>query len=207
MKLYICDIKEVLDFQGIELLDQQRRNRLFRYRRPEDQARCLTAGLMLRSVLGKEAAASMAATPLGKPFLQNGPCFNLSHSGEKVVLLTDDQEVGTDVEYITSYPCNVAKRVFTVPEQCWLERRATDEAFFQLWTGKEAIMKALGSGFQLPPESFEISPEPCVPSTVCGRKWYLHWMKVDGHMICTASERAISPDRPILLTKDDLLKR
>jgi hypothetical protein len=44
MKLYISDIRGLFDLPGIELLDEGRRNRVYRYHRPEDQARCLTAG-------------------------------------------------------------------------------------------------------------------------------------------------------------------
>lgn len=207
MKIYVCDIRGLLDLHGMELLDKERRNRVFRYRRLEDQARCLTAGLMLRSVLGKDAAARMALSRFGKPFLPKGPCFNLSHSGDKVVLLTDEREVGVDVELIVPYPRDVARRVFTRSEQSWLRQQATDEAFFRLWTGKEAIMKSLGLGFQLPPERFEIFPDSVSPHTVCGRSWYLTWLEVDNHMICTAAEHPRRPDQPIPLTRAELLKR
>ncbi len=206
MKMYLCDIREFLDLSGIERLDSGRRNQLFRYRLSEDRARCLTAGLMLLSVLGKESYESISVSRFGKPFLPNGPCFNLSHSGNKVVLVTDEQETGVDIEAIVPYPLNVVRKVFTEFEQSWLRFQATDEAFYRLWTGKEAVMKALGLGFQLPPESFEISPDPASANTVCGRIWYLHWQKADGHMICTASERPLQPDKPILLTKNDLIK-
>ena len=57
MKLYISDIRGLLDLPGIELLNESRRNRVYRYRRLEDQARCLTAGLMLRSVFGEDDAS------------------------------------------------------------------------------------------------------------------------------------------------------
>jgi len=206
MRIFICDIRGLLDLSGVELLEQERRQRMFRYRRPEDRARCLAAGLMLRSVLGKDAAASISASGFGKSFLPGGPCFNLSHSGHKVVLLVGEQAVGVDVEYIAPYPAEVAGRVFTAAEQRWLLQQGTDEAFFRLWTGKEAIMKALGLGFQLPPESFEIAPDACSPQSVCGRRWHLHWLEADGHMICTASERPCRPAGPILLTPEDLLK-
>jgi len=89
MKLYISDIRGLFDLPGIELLDESRRSRVYKYHRPEDQARCLTAGLMLRSVFGEDDACCMTESRLGKPILPNGPCFNLSHSGNKVVLLAD----------------------------------------------------------------------------------------------------------------------
>ena len=207
MKLYISDIRGLFDLPGIELLDEGRRNRVYRYHRPEDQARCLTAGLMLRSVFGEDSASCMTVSQFGKPILPNGPCFNLSHSGHKVVLLADERPVGVDVEFITPYSQNVAKKVFTAVEQNWLRCQATDEDFFRLWTGKESIMKALGLGFHLPPESFEICPDAGIPNIVGGQSWYLHWLALDHHIICTAAEHPGRPAVPVLLSRNDLLQK
>lgn len=206
MKLYISDIRGLLDLPGIELLNESRRNRVYRYRRLEDQARCLTAGLMLRSVFGEDDASCMTVSQLGKPILPNGPCFNLSHSGNKVVLLADERSVGVDVELITSYSQSVAKKVFTAAEQDWLRYQATDEAFFRLWTGKESIMKALGLGFQLPPESFEICPDAGISNIAGGQSWYLHWLALDHHIICTAAEHPDRPAMPVPLSRNELLQ-
>lgn len=116
MKLYISDIRGLFDLPGIELLEESRRNRVYRYHRPDDQARCLTAGLMLRRVFGADHASCMTVSQFGKPILPNGPCFNLSHSGNKVVLLADERSVGVDVELMTPYSQSVAKKVFTATE-------------------------------------------------------------------------------------------
>jgi len=205
MKLYICDINNLLDLSGVELLEEDRRSRLYRYRRQEDRARCLAAGLMLRSVFGREAAANIGLSETGKPVLSGGPCFNLSHSGDFVVLLEDSQDIGVDVEQIAPWSQPVAERVFTEKEQMWLLTQPTDAAFYRLWTGKEAIMKALGLGFRLSPESFEILPDSAGPNLVCGRKWYLHWLEIQGHMLCTASERLEDTPVPIMLSKRELL--
>ena len=205
MKLYICDINNLLDLSGVELLEEDRRSRLYRYRRQEDRARCLAAGLMLRSVFGKEAAANIRSTETGKPVLPGGPCFNLSHSGDFVVLLEDSQDIGVDVEQIAPWLQPVAERVFTEKERMWLLTQPTDAAFYRLWTGKEAIMKALGLGFRLAPESFEILPDSAGPNLVCGYSWYLHWLEIQGHMLCTASERPEDVPVPIVLSKRELL--
>jgi 4'-phosphopantetheinyl transferase len=207
MKLYISDIRGLFDLPGIELLDERRRNRVYRYRRLEDQARCLAAGLMLRSVFGEDDASRMTVSQFGKPILPKGLYFNLSHSGNKVVLLADERSVGVDVELMTPCSKSVAKKVFTTVEQNWLRCQATDEAFFRLWTGKESIMKALGLGFHLPPESFEICPDAGISNIVCGQSWYLHWLVLDHHMICTAAEHPCTPTMPILLSRNELLQK
>lgn len=206
MKVYASDIVQMMDLPGAELLTQERYAHMRRYLKAEDRARCLTAGLMLRCILGGNRAASIRRTRLGKPFLPGGPCFNLSHSGNRVVLAVDETDLGVDIEQIISWPPAVARKVFRAEEQNWLWQQGTDAAFYRLWTGKEAVMKALGLGFQLPPESFEVLPDSTGPNLVCGRGWYLHWREIDGCMMCTASEHPEEPHAPIQLSRDELLQ-
>ena len=35
---------------------------------------------------------------MGKPFYQNGPFFNISHSGKYVIMAVANNEVGVDIE-------------------------------------------------------------------------------------------------------------
>jgi len=207
MKIFVSDISHMKDLAGSGLLTQARLERMLRYLQRPDQMRCLVAGLMLRRVFGTEQASRVTASALGKPYLPDGPCFNLSHSGNKVVLLVDDQDAGVDVEQIVPYSGAVARRVFTPREQEWLQSRNNEEAFFRLWTGKESIMKALGLGLQLPPESFEIRPEISGPNTVCGREWFLHWLELDGHMLCCASCVPDKKTEITVLTREELLQQ
>lgn len=187
MDVCILDINCISDLQGKELLTPERRSRMERYLRKSDQARCLGAGLLLRYAFGEERAAQILPDGLGKPYLPEGPYFNLSHSGDKVVLLVSDRPSGVDIEQISPWSRAVARRVFTQKEQAWLNaHEEEDSAFFRLWTAKEAVMKALGLGFRLHPESFEISPEEDVPNPVEGSNWYLQWRKIEGHMLCCA---------------------
>ena len=204
--VYVCDISELYDLPGAELLTPMRRERMFRYRFHEDRTRCLAAGLMLRCVFGDTQAERITNSSLGKPYLPCGPFFNLSHSGSKVVLLVGDQELGVDIEQITPYSQSVAWQVFTDCELAWLNIQQSDEAFFRLWTGKESIMKALGQGFQLPPESFEISPTQAAPNNVCGRDWFLRWQVLEGHILCCASSSADTKYETMTLKREDLLK-
>lgn len=206
MNIFASNMTDFLDLPGTELLTSTRLMRMQRYIQREDKARCLAAGLMLRRVLGEEAAQRVAVAKLGKPYLPDGPHFSLSHSGKMVVLLVDEHEAGVDVEQIVPYCKAVARRVFSPHEQAWLHMQTNEEAFFRLWTGKESIMKALGLGFQFPPESFEILPEPCAPNHVLGRAWYLNWRKLDGHMLCCAASVPNVEMKIIHLSRKELLE-
>ncbi len=205
MKIYVCDIAQMYDLSGCELLAETRLTRLKRYLRFEDQVRCLVAGLMLRCVLGSNSVLDIHCSPYGKPYLPYKPFFNLSHSGKKVVLVLDTQEVGVDIELIEPYSEAIAKRVFTKKELDWLHDQENDRAFFKLWTGKESIIKATGLGFQLPPESFEIQPTKNRPNLVDGRIWFLTWQELDEHMLCVAGLYPHKEMEIVHLRREDLL--
>ena len=106
----------------------------------------------------------------GKPGIANGIAnpvrFNLSHSGDYIVMaVTSDAKVGVDIEQIklNARRLNIADNFFSEPEKIWIFE-ATDEAkimrFYQLWTLKEAFMKALGVGLAIPLDSFAIIMMP-----------------------------------------------
>jgi len=101
--------------------------------------------------------------------------FNLTHSGDLALLaLTLDQEIGIDVEQVRPFPealqgglsgkrdlPAIARRFFSRQEQDWLFAQPAeerDEAFFKIWTLKEAYLKAHGMGLTLPLDQFSVVP-------------------------------------------------
>jgi 4'-phosphopantetheinyl transferase len=108
----------------------------------------------------------------GKPFCSIGPhigqhigphewpiCFNLSHSEHTAALaISNGFEVGIDVEHVRPIEACVPLEVFSTREHAEFtalpdaEQRAV---FFESWARKEACLKALGTGFTLPPDHFE----------------------------------------------------
>lgn len=206
MKLYICSIAEFTELPGQELLTLKRRERMERFTLKEDKARCLAAGLLLRYALG-DRAETLAYNSHGKPYLPDGDiCFNLSHSGDLVVLAVDKDELGVDVERIRPHPRAVAQRCFTGEERQWLyAQRDADLAFFTLWTGKESVMKAEGLGFSLSPDSFSLMPVENGAHMIKDRRWFVNWYAVDGCALCVSSkndERA----QAIILDRKQLLR-
>ena len=155
------------------------------YRRREDQARCLVAGLLLRMALGSHVAA-LLQNAQGKPYLPQGPCFNLSHSGAYVILGVSAHETGVDIERIGPFEDKVARRCYTEAELAWLYAQRDASAFYRLWTAKESIMKASGLGFAMPPESFSVLPVEEGWHMVAGRPWFLRWHTLAGHALCSA---------------------
>ena len=113
-------------------------------------ARALLA-LSLRWELGIAPLPRMERAPGGKPFFPDLPQvrFSLSHSHGAAVCAVHDREVGVDVELLRPAPRRLGAGM-------------TDEAFFRLWTAREATAKREGRGLE-----FLLGPEG--PDAACQR--------------------------------------
>ena len=91
--------------------------------------------------------------------------FNLAHSGSHGLIAYSLQgRVGIDVEIFQEGRDfgGIAERVFGPEERAVLGRasgRKEIEVFYRLWTMKEALIKAIGTGFSLDPSTFEVPTE------------------------------------------------
>lgn len=136
----------------------------------------LVARGLLRLLLGRyldsePTRLTFRHGPAGKPALPGGGLhFNVSHSHELVVYaFTRRAEVGVDVEHVRPVvnEMELAERFFSPAEAAALralegERRR--EAFFRLWTCKEAYLKANGQGIAHGLERVEFSVHPEEPA-------------------------------------------
>jgi 4'-phosphopantetheinyl transferase len=115
--------------------------------------------------------------PYGKPSLDSEPSntalrFNLSHSHElALIAVALNIEVGVDVEFTRDLNDieQLARRFFTPDEYETVRAQKPPERdvfFFHGWTRKEALMKAEGRGFSLPPEQIEVTLTPSAPVRV-----------------------------------------
>lgn len=115
-----------------------------------------------------ETAILLGAGAHGKPFLaaplHEPPIyFNLSHSGDYMVLIFSTVEVGIDIEYVDrdTKIDKMARRFFHPVEYetlLSLDVRNKKKHFFVLWTIKEAFLKGLGTGLSLSTSSFYAAP-------------------------------------------------
>ncbi len=185
MQILCCDIRQWPNFNGLNYLCADRRARFERYKQPKDKLRCLIGGLMLYYAMGHNKEPLYNA--YGKPYFENELYFNLSHSGNYVVLATSQATIGIDVEIIKKYNMDVAKKCFTPNELTWLEKNNLSHAFFKIWTAKESYMKAMGLGFNLNPASFEVLPIQNGSHIINNKEWFLYWHSLDEHELCVAS--------------------
>lgn len=157
---------------AFDWLDRNERNRWrqFRVDRPRRQfALCRAA---LRANLCERLACTNDQLAFGfrkhgKPFaivdgLPSTASFNVSHSGKHgLIALAPSGQLGVDVEErMARHDLDgIGEMVFGLREQSALAELTGNgkiQLFFMLWTIKEALIKALGTGFSLDPSRFEV---------------------------------------------------
>ena len=160
-------LEEPALFQSaMDMASPQRREKVLGLRLMADRARSLGAELLLYHALKERGLAfeelRYTYGPYGKPaFLgQDGFSYNLSHSGDYVMLAAAEQEIGCDIQRMGSENMKLARRFFTREEVQSLEALGESEErrdlFFRLWTLKESFLKATGRGLSLPLNAFQI---------------------------------------------------
>jgi 4'-phosphopantetheinyl transferase len=143
----------------------------FRFPRDRTRAKCSRAGL--RWLLGgylvvPPESLVFAVGAEGKPRLAGSGAvsFNLSHSGiYAAAAVSRGREVGIDLERIRPDAAgrDIAARFFSSEERAWLEATPGVEAFFRLWTAKEAVLKAMGTGLSTPLNALSVRPGEDAP--------------------------------------------
>lgn len=134
-----------------------------RFRAARDQRRWVAARSLLRRILATYVGDAPARLrfgyePRGKPFLLDHPDlrFNLSHTADLlVVAVACGHTVGVDVEAVPADGVidQVSPLVLSLHEEAALRGRdsaARRNGFAQIWTRKEAYLKAAGWGLSFP---------------------------------------------------------
>jgi 4'-phosphopantetheinyl transferase len=132
-----------------------------RYGRAHCALRRLLAGLLGVA----PGMVPIAVAPFGKPFVASagqGVTFNLSHSKQTALIaIARGKDVGIDVEDDdgrTDYG-DMIDSVFDPTAALHLLREEPSrrrQSFLRGWTRKEAVAKALGSGFSIDPKQFQV---------------------------------------------------
>jgi 4'-phosphopantetheinyl transferase len=175
LHIWRADLSQALGStrQDEALLSQDELNRANRFHFPIHRNRFIAGRAHLRRIL----AGYLGTTPplvafsysaYGRPSLQSADNpsaieFNVSHSGDSWVLAAArERRLGIDVEQIrpdfggediarANFAPNEFHELLSVAEQ------DRSQAFFNCWTRKEAYVKALGAGLQIPLHSFEVT--------------------------------------------------
>lgn len=154
---------------GMQYLTAEEIDRASRFRFAKDATHWISCRAQLRMILGRETGLPPREVPLilsefGKPLLaapHAGLHFNLTHSAELALLaVTRDGPVGIDLENeCRGLELGGCETIFCHP---WEIRNLPSEPalrtrrLLKIWTSKEAVLKALGTGLSFPPEKLRI---------------------------------------------------
>jgi len=114
----------------------------------------------------------------GKPVLVNSSSvrFSTSHAGDLVAIaIARKREVGIDIEAIRTRRGRsaVAMHFLSHVERRRLEalaRERRDAAFHRCWVQKEAFVKLVGAGLQIPLDAFDVEVNPERPPGLRGNR-------------------------------------
>lgn len=116
----------------------------------------IAAGVLVYRVLGVDERDLKLAGD-GRPYIEGGPVFSLSHSGGVCVLAAASGRVGVDIEKLDESNLIAAPVSMKDNELQWISP-APLERFHTLWTRKESIFKAVG-GYSDPMEIDALDPD------------------------------------------------
>ena len=184
-RLTLLDIRKLKPYAEEILLSlpEERRQKAMRYRKEDDRLRSIGSSLLIMQTIGNR---KLQYGEYGKPFVL-GKHFNVSHSGNYVVLAQAPNSVGVDIEEIVGENLSELAQVsLTRREQLWVEKSSL--RFFLLWTRKESLLKCMGTGFFLEPNQVEVLTESVF---FMGKSYRLFSLILGNHVASIAS---IYPD-------------
>jgi 4'-phosphopantetheinyl transferase len=159
-----------------QFLSQEELDQAHSFKFERDRECFLVRRGILRKLITKytgldRADIKYAVNPCGKIFLPDHHLtFNTSHSHNKIALAFSlSHTIGVDIEQIRSLPDipQIIDRWFSKTEKTELLKLPKDshlEAFYQIWTQKEAFIKAEGKGLAHSLQDFSVSVDPSKPA-------------------------------------------
>jgi 4'-phosphopantetheinyl transferase len=145
----------------LDVLSDEERDRASSYRHGPDRARFVVAAALLRVVVGMRVRSAPSQVPVrrrcahcdaphGRPVIVGTDLgVSVSHTRDRVVVaVTEDGAVGVDVEEVREIDVNrLTSMVLSADERTSSPTRAS---FFSTWVRKEAVLKSLGTGIDVP---------------------------------------------------------
>lgn len=157
-KLFKIFIRDYLEFIPILLahLNSEEKRRFEKYHFDKDRNRFIIARSLLKIVLAKEIGLEAKEVEikkgfLQKPFLPSHPrqFFNITHSGDYILIILGNGKVGVDVEKIDENQ-DFSDTIPTIFNQVEMDVLSLSnnktKTFYKFWTRKEAFVKATGKG-------------------------------------------------------------
>lgn len=174
----------------LNILPQRFQDEVFKYRRWQDRYNCLVGKLLVYTgyylFCGNLLEFNkFQKDPYGKPYIQDSNLhFNISHSGNTAVCAFSKQNVGVDIEEINDLDTTMFDNVFNDEEMQKINLEGTSK-FYEFWTIKEAVSKAIGKGLGIPLLDIKIKDEHAIYGN---DEWQIESYKLKNKYCTIASE-------------------
>ncbi|WP_299188246.1 4'-phosphopantetheinyl transferase superfamily protein [uncultured Aquimarina sp.] len=172
----------------LNILPKKLQNEVFKFRRWQDRYNCLLGKLLV--YLGHYL---FCGSPLefsrflkdsyGKPYIKDSNIhFNISHSGNTAVCAFSKQSIGVDIEEVNDLDVTMFDTVFNPDEMLRINTDGTSK-FYEFWTIKEAVSKAIGKGLGIPLLDIKIKDKYVIYNN---NEWQIESYKM-GNKYCTVA--------------------
>ena len=170
------------------------------------RARAIGAGAMIRYLTGLPET-DIRYNENGKPYTENGPHFNISHSRDLVAGVSSEAPVGIDLEHSGRKHEGIEKRVFSPEERSLINSGADDRLFFTAWTLKEACVKLFGKSLAEELTSFSVLPlMKSGKAESSGLTVFSKTAVIGDYVLSVCSEKELPDLIPVFLTSEDIAK-
>ena len=141
---------------------------------------------IVSTILKRKYIGDYYLNEYGKP-LSKDKCFNISHSHGYIALVMDTVNIGIDIEKIRDVDSDLMDYISNVEERNYIHDNVS---FFEIWTNKEALVKASGTGIRNKPNS--IPGLPLNGIIVYNNKNYFNKTIRYGDLIITTSKEDVN---------------
>ena len=142
---------------------------------------------------------------LKKPYIENSPFFNVSHSRDYVIFAKSEMPIGIDIEYVSKKNMCILNYAYTESEKDYILKSEDEftsiEKLTMLWTIKESLFKASGSEKYLEPKNIKVYNYKSIE--FLGKKYNIYSCKFKEYFISVAS--IIQYDE-VVLSKDTIYR-
>jgi 4'-phosphopantetheinyl transferase len=163
----------------LKFLPYEMINEINRFRNHSDRRLKLYGKLMIRKYYEDKNIefkwCEYHLSSRGKPYYNNSIKFNISHSEDYVTVAFSDMEIGNDIEKVTDFDITAVASYLHPLETKYIENASSSEnAFFKVWTRKEAYLKAIGKGI-----IDGLNNENCLQDELIHKgKWYIYSLSI-----------------------------
>ena len=140
----------------LTLIEERYQKKILRYHFWEDRQRSLLGHLLSRYAIMQQFHLNndkikLVENPYGKPHIKGYRAihYNISHSGDWVVCAISQSVIGIDIQKFEGMKFGIIEHCFSKDERKYLFSLGKAQqliSFYDMWTLKEAYIKAIGKG-------------------------------------------------------------